>query len=124
MAEALPLPRSERPAIATLIDGAYMATARQGTNLRVYLLNPRGPLEPRFLEFYECFSALFTLTSPYQEIVDDADNRESLILLAEIRRWLDPRHRTISESRALAGLTLFERWQRVLARKDVISWQR
>lgn len=123
MAESLPTPRNERPAIATLIDGAYMATARQGTNLRLHLMAPRGPLEPRFLEFCECFSTLFTLTSPYQEIVDE-DDQESATLLAEIRRWLDPRNRTISAPRAMKGLLLFEKWQRILARKDVISWQR
>lgn len=123
MAESLPTPRTERPAIATVIDAAYIATARQGTRLRLYLIDPRGPLAPPFLEFYECFSALFTLTSPYQEIVDE-DDEDSAKLLKEIRVWLDPENRTIATARARRGLALFEEWQKILARKDVISWQR
>jgi hypothetical protein len=123
VAESLPTPRTERPAIATVIDAAYIATARQGTRLRLYLIDPRGPLAPPFLEFYECFSALFTLTSPYQEIVDE-DDEDSAKLLKEIRTWLDPENRTIATARARRGLILFEEWQKILARKDVISWQR
>jgi hypothetical protein len=123
MAESLPTPRTERPAIATVIDAAYIATARQGTRLRLYLMDPRGPLAPPFLEFYECFSALFTLTSPYQEIVDE-DDEDAMKLLQGIRVWLDPESRTIDTARARRGLRLFEEWQKILARKDVISWQR
>lgn len=123
MAESLPTPRNERPAIATVIDAAYIATARQGTNLRLYLMDPRGPLTQPFLEFYECFSALFTLTSPYQEIVDE-DDASSAQLLKDIREWVNPRNQNITKGRAAAGIELFERWQRILARKDVISWQR
>lgn len=123
MAESLPTPRTERPAIATVIDAAYIATARQGTRLRLYLMDPRGPLAPPFLEFYECFSALFTLTSPYQEIVDE-DDEDSVKLLKGIRAWIDPRNQKISTERAVAGIELFEKWQRILARRDVISWQR
>ncbi len=123
MAESLPTPRTERPAIATVIDAAYIATARQGTNLRLYLMDPRGPLNQPFLEFYECFAALFTLTSPYQEIVDE-DDEDAMKLLRGIRVWLDPESRTIDTARARRGLRLFEEWQRILARKDVISWQR
>ena len=123
MAESLPTPRNERPAIATVIDAAYIATARQGTNLRLYLMDPRGPLAPPFLEFYECFSALFTLTSPYQEIVDE-DDEDAMKLLQGIRVWLNPESRTIDTARARRGLRLFEEWQKILARKDVISWQR
>lgn len=123
MAESLPTPRNERPAIATVIDAAYIATARQGTNLRLYLMDPRGPLNQPFLEFYECFAALFTLTSPYQEIVDE-DDEDAMKLLRGIRVWLDPESRTIDTARARRGLRLFEEWQRILARKDVISWQR
>ena len=123
MAESLPTPRTERPAIATVIDAAYIATARQGTNLRLYLMDPRGPLAPPFLEFYECFSALFTLTSPYQEIVDE-DDEDAMKLLQGIRVWLNPESRTIDTARARRGLRLFEEWQKILARKDVISWQR
>lgn len=123
MAESLPTPRTERPAIATVIDAAYIATARQGTRLRLYLMDPRGPLAPPFLEFYECFSALFTLTSPYQEIIDEEDE-ESGALLKSIRSWIDPRNQNITEGRAVAGIELFEKWQRILARRDVISWQR
>ncbi len=123
MAESLPTPRTERPAIATVIDAAYIATARQGTRLRLYLIDPRGPLAPPFLEFYECFAALFTLTSPYQEIISE-DDADSMKLLKEIRVWLDPENRTIATARARRGLALFEEWQKILARKDVISWQR
>ena len=123
MAESLPTPRTERPAIATVIDAAYIATARQGTRLRLYLMDPRGPLTPPFLEFYECFAALFTLTSPYQEIVDE-DDEDAMKLLRGIRVWLDPESRTIDTARARRGLRLFEEWQKILARKDVISWQR
>lgn len=123
MAESLPTPRTERPAIATVIDAAYIATVRQGTRLRLYLMDPRGPLTPPFLEFYECFSALFTLTSPYQEIVDEEDE-ESGALLKSIRSWMDPRNQNLTEGRAVAGIELFEEWQRILARRDVISWQR
>lgn len=123
MAESLPTPRTERPAIATVIDAAYIATARQGTRLRLYLMDPRGPLAPPFLEFYECFAALFTLTSPYQEIISE-DDADSMKLLKEIRTWLDPENRTIATARARRGLILFEEWQKILARKDVISWQR
>ncbi len=123
MAESLPTPRNERPAIATVIDAAYIATARQGTNLRLYLMDPRGPLNQPFLEFYECFAALFTLTSPYQEIVDE-DDEDAMKLLRGIRVWLDPESRTIDTARARRGLRLFEEWQKILARKDVISWQR
>ena len=123
MAESLPTPRTERPAIATVIDAAYIATARQGTRLRLYLIDPRGPLAPPFLEFYECFAALFTLTSPYQEIISE-DDADSMKLLKEIRTWLDPENRTIATARARRGLILFEEWQKILARKDVISWQR
>ena len=123
MAESLPTPRTERPAIATVIDAAYIATARQGTRLRLYLMDPRGPLGPPFLEFYECFSALFTLTSPYQEIVDE-DDEDAMKLLRGIRVWLDPESRTSDTARARRGLRLFEEWQKILARKDVISWQR
>ncbi len=123
MAESLPTPRTERPAIATVIDAAYIATARQGTRLRLYLMDPRGPLAPPFLEFYECFAALFTLTSPYQEIISE-DDADSMKLLKEIRVWLDPENRTIATARARRGLRLFEEWQKILARKDVISWQR
>ena len=123
MAESLPTPRNERPAIATVIDAAYIATARQGTNLRLYLMDPRGPLNQPFLEFYECFAALFTLTSPYQEIVDE-DDEDAMKLLQGIRAWRDPRNQKISTERAVAGIELFEKWQRILARKDVISWQR
>ncbi len=123
MAESLPTPRTERPAIATVIDAAYIATARQGTNLRLYLMDPRGPLNQPFLEFYECFAALFTLTSPYQEIVDE-DDEDAMKLLRGIRVWLNPENRTIDTARARRGLRLFEEWQRILARKDVISWQR
>lgn len=123
MAESLPTPRTERPAIATVIDAAYIATARQGTRLRLYLIDPRGPLAPPFLEFYECFAALFTLTSPYQEIISE-DDADSMKLLKEIRVWLDPENRTIATARARRGLILFEEWQKILARKDVISWQR
>ena len=123
MAESLPTPRTERPAIATVIDAAYIATARQGTRLRLYLMDPRGPLAPPFLEFYECFAALFTLTSPYQEIISE-DDADSMKLLKEIRVWLDPENRTIATARARRGLALFEKWQRILARRDVISWQR
>ena len=123
MAESLPTPRTERPAIATAIDAAYIATVRQGTRLRLYLMDPRGPLAPPFLEFYECFAALFTLTSPYQEIISE-DDADSMKLLKEIRVWLDPENRTIATARARRGLALFEEWQKILARKDVISWQR
>ena len=123
MAESLPTPRTERPAIATVIDAAYIATVRQGTRLRLYLMDPRGPLAPPFLEFYECFAALFTLTSPYQEIISE-DDADSMKLLKEIRVWLDPENRTIATARARRGLALFEEWQKILARKDVISWQR
>ena len=123
MAESLPTPRTERPAIATVIDAAYIATARQGTRLRLYLIDPRGPLAPPFLEFYECFAALFTLTSPYQEIISE-DDADSMKLLKEIRVWLDPENRTIATARARRGLALFEELQKILARKDVISWQR
>ncbi len=123
MAESLPTPRTERPAIATVIDAAYIATVRQGTRLRLYLMDPRGPLTPPFLEFYECFAALFTLTSPYQEVVDEEDE-ESEALLKSIRSWMDPRNQNITEGRAVAGIELFEKWQRILARRDVISWQR
>ena len=123
MAESLPTPRTERPAIATVIDAAYIATARQGTRLRLYLMDPRGPLAPPFLEFYECFAALFTLTSPYQEIISE-DDADSMKLHKEIRVWLDPENRTIATARARRGLALFEEWQKILARKDVISWQR
>lgn len=123
MAESLPTPRTERPAIATVIDAAYIATVRQGTNLRLYLMDPRGPLTQPFLEFYECFAALFTLTSPYQEIVDEEDE-ESGALLKSIRSWIDPRNQNITKGRAVAGIELFEKWQRILARRDVISWQR
>ena len=123
MAESLPTPRNERPAIATVIDAAYIATARQGTNLRLYLMDPRGPLNQPFLEFYECFAALFTLTSPYQEIVDE-DDEDAMKLLRGIRVWLNPENRTIDTARARRGLRLFEEWQKILARKDVISWQR
>lgn len=123
MAEPLPTPRNERPAIATVIDAAYIATVRQGTRLRLYLMDPRGPLTPPFLEFYECFAALFTLTSPYQEIVDE-DDAASAQLLKDIREWVNPDNRTIATARARRGLILFEEWQRILARKDVISWQR
>lgn len=123
MAESLPTPRNERPAIATVIDAAYIATVRQGTRLRLYLMDPRGPLTPLFLEFYECFAALFTLTSPYQEVVDEEDE-ESEALLKSIRSWMDPRNQNITEGRAVAGIELFEKWQRILARRDVISWQR
>lgn len=123
MAESLPTPRTERPAIATVIDAAYIATVRQGTRLRLYLMDPRGPLIPLFLEFYECFAALFTLTSPYQEIVDE-DDEDAMKLLQGIRVWLNPENRTIDTARARRGLRLFEEWQKILARKDVISWQR
>ena len=123
MAESLPTPRNERPAIATVIDAAYIATVRQGTRLRLYLMDPRGPLTPPFLEFYECFAALFTLTSPYQEVVDEEDE-ESEALLKSIRSWIDPRNQNITTGRAVAGIELFEKWQRILARRDVISWQR
>jgi hypothetical protein len=123
MAESLPTPRTERPAIATVIDAAYIATVRQGTRLRLYLMDPRGPLTPPFLEFYECFAALFTLTSPYQEVVDEEDE-ESEALLKSIRSWMDPRNQNITTGRAVAGIELFEKWQRILARRDVISWQR
>ena len=123
MAESLPTPRTERPAIATVIDAAYIATARQGTRLRLYLMDPRGPLAPPLMEFYECFSALFTLTSPYQEIVDE-DAEDAMKLLQGIRVWLDPERRTIDTARARRGLRLIEEWQKILARKDVISWQR
>ncbi len=110
MAESLPTPRTERPAIATVIDAAYIATVRQGTRLRLYLMDPRGPLAPPFLEFYECFAALFTLTSPYQEIVDE-DDEDVMKLLQGIRVWLDPESRTIDTARARRGLRLFEDWQ-------------
>ncbi len=123
MAESLPTPRNERPAIATVIDAAYIATVRQGTRLRLYLMDPRGPPTPPFLEFYECFAALFTLTSPYQEVVDEEDE-ESEALLKSIRSWMDPRNQNITTGRAVAGIELFEKWQRILARRDVISWQR
>ena len=86
-------------------------------------MDPRGPLTPPFLEFYECFAALFTLTSPYQEVVDEEDE-ESEALLKSIRSWIDPRNQNITEGRAVAGIELFEKWQRILARRDVISWQR
>ena len=123
MAESPPPPRPERPAIAPVIAAAYIATARQGPRLRLYLMDPRGPLAPPFLEFYECFAALFTLTSPYQEIISE-DDADSMKLLKEIRVWLDPENRTIATARARRGLALFEEWQKILARKDVISWQR
>ena len=86
-------------------------------------MDPRGPLAPPFLEVYECVAALFTLTSPYQGIISE-DDADSMTLHKEIRVWLDPENRTIATARARRGLALFEEWQKILARKDVISWQR
>lgn len=126
MAEHLPTPANDRPAIARMIDGAYLACVRQETNLKCHLMDPRGPLLTPYLEFYECFSALFTLTSPYREILDeeDAEGGEGTALAQEIARWLDPRDSTVSPAEALKGLALFTRWQKVLAQKEVISWRK
>ncbi len=126
MAESLPIPANDRPAIARMIDGAYLACVRQGTTLKRYLMDPRGPLERPYLDFYEVFSFLFTLTTPYREILDedDTENSDSAALAKEITRWLDPRDTVISISKAYTGLTMFAQWQKVLARKEVISWRK
>jgi len=126
MAEPLPIPANDRPAIAQMIDGAYLACVRQETALKHYLMDSRGPLERPYLDFYEVFSFLFTLTIPYREILDedDTENGDCAELAREIGQWLDPRDAAITVSKAYAGLALFARWQKVLARKEVISWRR
>ena len=126
MGESLPTPGNDRPAIARMIDGAYLACVRQETALKHYLMDPRGPLQRPYLDFYECLSCLFTLTTPYREILDedDTDNPDGAELAKEIVRWLDPRDTAISTAKAYAGLALFARWQKVLARKEVISWRK
>jgi hypothetical protein len=125
MAEQLPTPANDRPAIARMIDGAYLACVRQETALKHYLMDPRGPLERPYLDFYEVFSFLFTLTTPYREILDedDTENNDTVELAKEIAGWLDPRSTAITAQKAYTGLSLFSRWQKVLARKEVISWR-
>lgn len=124
MTEFLPTPSTDRPAIARMIDGAYLACVRQETVLKHYLMDPRGPLQQPYLDFYECFSCLFTLTTPYREILDENADEDVAELANEIARWLDPRDATISDAKAYAGLDLFSRWQKVLARKEMISWRK
>lgn len=121
MAE-LPSKAQERPAIPRQIDRAYIACVMNSMALQKYLIAPRGPLEPLYMDFYECFSVLFSLTSPYRDIAGDDAN--PLPLVGEIRQWLDPAKTTaITPEKALAGIRLFSEWQKVLARKDVISWR-
>lgn len=113
----LPTKINDRGAIAREIDRVYQATVLNAVALQKYLICPRGPLELVFLGFYECFAALYTLTSPYPNIALENDKTA-----VAIRAWLDPgRVRKNDPGYAVDGVRLFEEWQKVLAKKDVIS---
>lgn len=114
----LPAPNNDQPAIARQISRVYLATVLNATNLNKYLIQQEGPLEPLYIDFYECFITLFRLTSPYKDIAED----QTADLLKAIRRWFSPEHTRPTKKNAIDGIRLFEEWQVVLARKDVISW--
>jgi len=108
------LSEHNRPAIGKLIDRSYMTSVIHATRLQMYLIDPKGPIKPLYLEFYECFSTLFMLTSSYKDLIDD-DLRE------KVSGWL--KVEKIDENAAKSGLELFAEYRQKLANKSVINYR-
>lgn len=122
MGADLPTRPVEQGAIPGQIDRAYLACVLNATAIKQCVIHPRGNITRRYLEFYESFDVLFTLTSAYRDIAGSESNSTDLV--KEIRAWLAPEHsRPADQSYALQGVRLFDQWQGVLGRKGVISWR-
>lgn len=122
MGADLPTRPVEQAAIPGQIVRAYLACVLNATAIKQYAIHPRGNITQRYLEFYESFDVLFTLTSAYRDIAGDESNSTDLV--KEIRAWLAPENsHPAAQSHALRGVRLFDQWQGVLGRKGVISWR-
>lgn len=100
-----------RPVISRQIDVAYITGTRNASFLRRYLLSPRGNFKQVYLDFWECFDLLITLTSPHKEVIDPALGDLS-------KEW---RLKTPSKENAIKGLDLFDDYAKSLAKHGLIK---
>jgi len=103
--------------IATEITKTYIATVISATYLKRYLMRKRGPIESWYLDFYEGFYALFMFTSPDPKLVKDSDRE----LKEKIDEWLSSHKTVMTVQKAEVGIKLFQEWQKLLAKRGVIS---
>lgn len=119
MAEEPLIAHPNKGIIATEVNKTYIATVISATYLKRYLILRRGPIENNFLDFYECFYALFILTSPYSKIIRTDNDKE---LNRKIEAWLATNKTQMTPKNAENGIDLFQEWQKLLAKRMVISW--
>lgn len=100
-----------RPVVSRQIDVAYITGTRNSTYLRKYLIEPKGSFKQLYLDFWECFDLLITLTSPHKEVIDPKLSEQSKI-------W---RLKKPSSQAALEGLELFDDYSKSLVKHGLIK---
>jgi len=100
-----------RPVVSRQIDVAYITGTRNATYLRRYLIDPRGSFTSLYLEFWECFDLLITLTSPHKDIIDSNLGESS-------KQW---RLKKPTMDNALEGLELFDDYAKSLVKHGLIK---
>jgi hypothetical protein len=113
----------EHKTISEDIDEAYKATIYAASEIRTYLLHPKGQGGNRnevFLSFYRPFNGLFMHTRHSTTV---KNNQEFQNLTEEIDKWFKYRGR-ITIRLMEAGLDLFERYQKEILQAAIIMPQR
>ena len=109
---------SNKNLVISEINKTHLAAVFSATYLKRYLITSRGPIENYYLDFYECFYALFILTSPFSKIIKSDADKE---LQDKISDWVSAPKTPISIKNAQIGIDLFREWQKLLAKRDVIT---
>jgi hypothetical protein len=108
------VPQHEHKGLSNTIDSLYIASVSCSANLRRYLCNPVGPIKIPFLDFYENFVALFTMTYKHKEMESFKEAADKIV------KWAFPSNH-ITPDKCLKGIELFDEWQAGLFRAGLLS---
>jgi len=104
-----PVPQQEdHKSILAAIEAAYLDMISASTTLQSHLQRGRGPIEMKFIPFYDTFTCFFSLTSIYRDLDRHRD------LVERIDAWVSLKTK-ITPQRAEIGLGLMREYQRAVA---------
>ena len=110
--------QEDHRSVKQAIDTAYLATIESSASLRLYLMRPRGPYQPIFLDFYQAFYCLFNLTAHRPHVAGKERNEQ---LIKDIDDWLDNDQMSDDHDHGINGVKLFKQWREALDDAGVIS---
>ncbi len=121
MAET-PTIQLERRRINEEIETAYIKTVQSVTNLRMYIATDKGNISQKYMDFYQWFGHLITLTIDLNQIRTKHEE-----VAKDAMHWLDSHDDILGEDevvlkeRARAAMTLFTSYKQALGARGIID---